>query len=184
MNTKKINLVVLLDGTYGVGKTTISLKVNEILTGKFKLIDSDNEYRSMIKKNPLLALGGALPQNNMNFITQLRKTIIENAKDNNLIVTMSLSQPECLEYLYRPLASLEDIKVLHVILLANKEAIKKHINYDKNRDKTFALEWFESNEKFFEENYLDAIKINIENKSINELAETVSNIILNYNGNL
>lgn len=97
---------------------------------------------------------------------------------------MSLSQPECLEYLYRPLVSLKAIKVLHIILLANKETIKKHIEYDKNRDKTFAIEWFESNEKFFEESYSDAIKINIENKSINDLAETISNITLNYNENL
>lgn len=50
MSKKKINLIVLIDGTYGVGKTTISLKVNETLTGKFKLIDLGNEYRSMIKK--------------------------------------------------------------------------------------------------------------------------------------
>lgn len=167
-------MVIWIDGTYGVGKSTIALKIKENLKNlskEFIILESDEFYLNMIKENQFLAFGGSLPQNNNNFISRFRKEIMEK-KDKNLIVVMALTQNECKEDLFDCLIN-SGINIIHFILTAEKETIKSRINADESRDKNFSLEFLEFNQNFLIDNFKDAKYINTENKDVNEVAKEI-----------
>lgn len=168
-------MLVWLDGTYGVGKTSVAQEIKKLLlTNDIEILESDMYYNEMINENPYLALGGALPQNNQNFINKFKKVVEDNLKNSDKIViaVMALTQKECKEQLYDYFIN-SNIPTLHIILTANIETIKSRIDTDSNRDKVFALQYIEENIKFFENNYKDDIYIGTDNKTVEEIAKII-----------
>lgn len=172
-------MIIWLDGTYGVGKSTIARELESLLNGNdVKILNSDKYYNEMIHKNPFSALGtGILPQNNINFIDFFKQIIEKNLHNEKeiIIVDMSLTQKECKEYLFDYFIS-KSIKILHVILTANQETLYKRIEEYPNRDDIATL-YMDENIKFLNSNFKDAIRVDTENKIASEVAKEIISYI-------
>lgn len=170
-------MIIWLDGVLGVGKTNTALKIKDKLSDdNVEFLDSDFYYKEMIQKNCFSAFGGTKPQTNQNFISYFRKIIEEKSShtDKSILIAMALTARECkeglLDYFIRSEKSL-----LHVILTADKEIIKKRILNDENRqDKSLALDDLESGILFINNNFSNAIHIDTTN---NDLDTTANEII-------
>lgn len=171
-------MIVWIDGTYGVGKTSVALKlVEKLKEKKFELLKSDEFYVKMIQNNYFLG-GGTLPQNNMNFLKYFKNEIekkVENSK-KNLIIDMSLTQKECKEVLLDYFGE-RKLEMKHFILTADIKTIKTRIECSENRDKKFALSFLESNINFLNNNYKDVIKIDTTNLTVNKIVEDIIKIL-------
>ena len=169
-------MIIWIDGVRGVGKT----KVCEELTNarnnyNFELLNSDQYYINMIKRNALLALNtGALPQNNKNFIIEFRNVIKNKIKneEKNLIIDMALTEKECKDGLIDSLRK-EGINILHIILTASKENLIDRIRNDSNRDKEDALNLLENNLKFLETEFSQDEWIETDNKCISDIIKEI-----------
>lgn len=169
-------MIIWINGTYGVGKTTVANKLIEKLENKgFELLNSDEYYHNMIKENNSYAFGGTLPQNNINFIKYFRKTIVERIKNNKkLIVDMAVTENCCKEELYDYLKN-QNINILHFILISNEEKLKENIKKDINRDYNLAINFFKINSEFLNKNFSNSnsIIINTNEKDVNEIVQQI-----------
>lgn len=169
-------MIVWIDGTYGIGKSTVVHEIKEKLIGnEIEILDSDYYYQKMINENSSLASGGTLPQNNQNFIKRFKKVLDEKLKNQDkklIIIVMAITQPKCKKQIFDVLSDGNN-KLLHIILTADKETIETRIQLDENRDKSIALQWLEFNLDFLERNFDDALRINTENKSISDIANEI-----------
>ena len=173
-------MIIWLDGTYGVGKTTVANKLKEKFTDNdFDILDSD-EYFTNMSENFGLG-GGCWPQNNKRFIVYFRQVIEDKLKNSNkdLIIVMALTQTECKEMLFEYLVNkYNNIKIWHIILVASKEEIISRINADAERDTTTALRLLQNNIYFLENNYSDAIRIDTNNKNVFDIASNIFDICM------
>ena len=169
-------MIIWIDGTYGIGKSTVAQEIKEKISDtEIEILDSDYYYQEMIKENGFLALGGTLPQNNQNFIKRFKKVLVEKIEHQDkklIIIVMSVTQPECKEQIFDVLSA-ENSELLHIILTAKKETIEARIQLDENRDKGFSLQWLEFNQNFLEKNFDNALRISTENKSSNDIADEI-----------
>ena len=166
-------MIIWIDGAYGVGKSTVARKIEELLDVDTEILESDYHYQEMIKENMLLAFGGTLPQNNKNFLMRFKKIIEEKLENGNkqLVIVMALTQKEGVELLFDHFNAKE--KILHIILTASEETIKSRIKSDDNREKGFALEWLKYNLAFLDANFPDAIRIDTENEDADVIANEI-----------
>ena len=147
-------MIIWVDGTYCVGKTTVAKRLKERLGGTAELLESDYYSNETLKKileeaevaHRMPHIGGTLPQNNMRFIREFKDLIAEKAEDTGkkLIVDMALTRIECKENLFDCLKK-ERKGIEHIILTADIETIKERVQKDENRMKEVALEWLEDN---------------------------------------
>lgn len=179
-------MIIWVDGTYSVGKTTVAKKIAARFGSEAELLESDyysNETLKRIVKeaeaaHSLPQLGGCLPQNNMRFIREFKELIKEKSKDTNkkLIIDMALTRTECKENLFDCLQK-EGKGIVHIILTADKETIKERIKKDANRMKDIALEWMVDNIEFLNSNYPDAIWIKTDKRDIDDIVDEIIEII-------
>ena len=167
-------MIIWLDGTYGVGKTSIALQLEKVLhSEKVKLLISDSAYKEFTIRNPF-AGGGAIPQNNKNFIIEFRNEIEKQliSKDSIIIVDMSLTQTEAKELLLDYFVN-KGINIKHFILNASITTLKKRIEESENRDRELAYFYLKQNIDFLSKNYNKAIWINTDGKDIKEITEEI-----------
>lgn len=167
-------MIILINGTYGVGKTTTSLLLHQKLSIKnFELLNADKYYIKMIKKNNYLALGtGTTPQTNLNFLT-LIKNEINNLYEKNIIIDMSITTEIAKKEIYDYISN-KKIKFVHFILTANKKNIIKRIKNDENRtDKNLAIIELNNNILFLQQNFKNDKFINTNKKSTNLIVNTI-----------
>lgn len=179
-------MIIWINGTYGIGKTAVAQRLKEIFVDKsIEILESDIYYQEMIKEmveeaqktNSFPFFGGTLPQNNSALIGKFREAIQEKlTEDKVIIVDMALTREECKKGLYEYFKN-ENAKMLHIILIASEEIIKSRIRRDDSRDKQCALENLEYNISFLKQNYPDAIRINTDNKSIDDVAYEIAHLI-------
>lgn len=180
-------MVIWIDGTYGIGKTAVSMKIKEQFPDcEMEILESDIYAEETLKEvieeakkhNCMPDIGGTLPQNNIRFLTKFKDIIEERAKDENkkLLVDMSLTMKVCKENLFEVLVN-KGIKIIHIILEADEETIAERIKKDGQREKMVALNELKSNLKFLDANYADAIRISTDNKSIEDIAHEVIQVI-------
>lgn len=177
-------MIIWVDGTYCVGKTTIAKQLKERLGGAIELLESDYYSNETLKRiveeaeaaHTMPHIGGTLPQNNMRFIREFKDLIAKKSEDTDkkLIVDMALTRVECKENLFDCLQK-EGKSIEHIILTADVETIKERIKKDENRMKEVALEWLTDNIAFLDRNYPDAIRIKTDNRDVNDI---VTEIIL------
>lgn len=174
-------MIIWIDGTYGVGKTTITNKIADKLNKtKFIVLDSDYYFQEFGKGHPEAVLfGGVTPQHNLYFLNYF-KSIIEAKTLNgeSAIIAMAATTNECNNTLIDYLSEREDF--IHIILEANDETIISRISKDtkESRDKRFAIDFLNENTKFLTNNYYEAIRVNTDNKTIDYV---VDEIILHIN---
>lgn len=179
-------MIIWVDGTYCVGKTTVAKRLKERFGNEAELLESDyynDETRKKIVEEAEAAhsisfIGGTLPQNNMRFIRDFKKLIEEksNVTNKKLIVDMALTRMECKENLFDCLQR-EGKNIVHIILTANEETIKSRIKKDENRMKEIALDWLKYNISFLDGNYPDAIRIKTDNQDTDDIVDEIIKII-------
>jgi broad-specificity NMP kinase len=171
--------IIWLDGTFGVGKTTVSRALNKKIP-EFKILDSDEYFQMFSKKNPLAAaFGGALPQNKESFIQYFRKIIDEEIANGttNLIVVMAVTFEESREGLLNYFKD-KGVEIAHIILQANKDVLQDRIMSDKQRDQDFALQRMEWNLKFLEQHYSKAMRIDTDNMGPEDIADAIISLVM------
>ena len=110
-------MIIWIDGAYGVGKSTVARKIEELLDVDTEILESDYHYQEMIKENMLLAFGGTLPQNNKNFLMRFKKIIEEKLENTNkqLVIVMALTQKEGVKLLFDHINSKKKFCILFLL---------------------------------------------------------------------
>lgn len=150
-------MIVWIDGTFGVGKSTVAEELARLLfLSNIVILDSDEYYLSGLKNFQYMG-GGTSPQNNMNFLSDFKIVIETEASkpDTTVIVVMALSMDECREHLFLPLA-MKYHDLIHVILTADKNTILSRIYTDDQREQSFATQHLDRNLDYLKENYSQA----------------------------
>ena len=151
-----------------------------------ELLESDYYSNETLKKiveeakssHTMPHIGGTSPQNNIRFLREFKELIEEKSEDTSKqwIIDMALTRIECKENLFDCLQE-EGKKIIHFILTADEETIKKRIKKDENRMKELALDWLEYNISFLKDNYPDAIRIKTDNRDIDDIVDEAITII-------
>ena len=179
-------MIILLDGTFGVGKTSVITEIKKQYMGKRKLqvLEADYYFQQYLhekieeakRKNSFPAVGGVLPQNNVKFMEKYRSVILEKSHDSIVISDMALTMSECKERIHD---YFQTENMIHIILEADKNTIQKRIEDDTQRDKCLALDRLDEFIVFLSKNYKNAIRISTENKTVADIAKEVLDIIDN-----
>lgn len=174
-------MLIWIDGTFGVGKTTIAELLCERLSSVYKaeVIESDYYFEEMAKQSPILAFGGITPQDNPNFISFFRG-VLDNKRfcDNMIIIVpMALTCPASKEGLYDYYKENESL-FLHFVLSADEETIRSRIINDDSRDKQMALTFLSSNIEFLNESYPSAEFIDTTKRCKNDIVEHIKKCAL------
>lgn len=169
-------MIVWINGTYGVGKSSVAKKLSEILGDKSEIIETDFYFKEFCKKKFFKVGGGFYPQNNKVFINDLSEIIESKENKNKIIivpmtVTMEESKQGLIDYLSKK------IELKHIILTADKEVIKDRINNDFNRAKDTSLYWLDSNIALLNRKFNNTKTINTTNKTVEEIANIIYNEI-------
>ena len=172
-------MIVWIDGTYGIGKSTIASEIiarNELTDTVLK--DSDQSWRDMISQNPWKICGKYPQQRHEHFIHWFRREIEDAShRHETVIVTMALTAEECKAGLYEYLLKREN-SILHIILTADKKEILERIEKDEKRgDKALARNHLFDNMAFLEKNFEDAVWVNTDGKSVEGIVDEVIEII-------
>lgn len=180
-------MIILINGTYGVGKTTVALKLKErLLNDEAELLESDvvdekgvkDIVEEAKKSNGFPHTNGTLPQNSKKFIQEFRKIAEEKSKDSNkkLILDMALTTKESKEGIYDYLIN-ANRNIVHIILTANEETIISRIKNDNERQKEIALDYLKENLTFLENNFNSAIRIKTDNRSVSDITDDIITIV-------
>ena len=85
---------------------------------------------------------------------------------------MALTSDDCKELILDYFTKIHR-NVLHIILIAEEDTIRRRIIHDVNRDKPQALYEIKRNLDFLKDNYANAQQINTENRTIVEVSQEV-----------
>ena len=169
--------IVYIDGPYGIGKTTVSHKIREILSDENLIIlDADYYYKEFLKKYPLAsAFGGTRPDNNGAFIKEFGNIIANELTKTSsiLVIVMALTDSKAINGIIDRFDH-AGYKFAHIILSASENTIKARINNDSNRDKQYALQWYDY-QCVFLDNVADqnAIVIDADTKDTTTIAKSI-----------
>lgn len=174
-------MIIFIDGVNGIGKSTIAQEVNDKIIDGAIILESDESFQKMIKKNINVAFIGFRPQNNRYFLQKFYDEIIQASKRNEyVIIPMTLGEKECKEELLDKL-DYNKYELIHIILYANSETLKKRILDDKKQRNTReSLNNFEMHNLFLQNNYKDAVWIDTTEKTIEEIANNIIKLINIY----
>lgn len=165
-------MIIWINGTYGIGKSSVAERLKEMLKDKSEIIEADLYFEIFCKEKFIKVGGGCYPQNNKFFINDLRKIIEDKEKNNNIvIVPMTVAMEESKVGLIKYFSKKSMLK--HFILTADKSIIKDRINNDYGRVKETGLNWMDNNIDFLNSNFEDAYFINTNNKTIEEIANKI-----------
>ncbi len=155
-------MIIWIDGTFGVGKSTVTAELEELFALENpQIFSSDEEWISFLEKD--FRGGGCFPQNNSDFICIFRKRILDCLKAGNLvIVDMALTDEKCKNGLLDELQA-EGVVILHFILTADEQIIKERILNDELREqKADHIRKITQNRNFLLKHFKDAIWLDTE----------------------
>ncbi len=164
--------MIILDGPYGVGKTTVAQLICELPTEKYICIDPDKSFNSDPKRYLLL---GWPPANNSAIQEETKNAVNEKIKESNIVIPLTLNSLN-----YKPfwIDSFQKVaKLYHVILIAEKEKILTRINNGVQRDKSFAIESLDGNLLYYQKDLEGTIKIDTSNLSPQMVANMVLDMV-------
>ena len=166
-------MIVLINGTYGVGKSTVAKRIQAQIPN-VQIIESDYFYYQMIEKNPFLAFGGTTPQNNMNFLTRFKNEVFNqlNNTDKIIIIVMAITQDECKKEILEPLVE-KCAEFYHFILTASKDTILSRIESQSGRDVFIAKGFLDENIHYLNTNFDSSIRIDTNNKDVSTIANEI-----------
>lgn len=165
-------MIIWINGTYGVGKTTIAQEVKNILGDCAIIIEPDIYFQIFCREKFFKVGGGFFPQNNVTFISEIKDVIEKKEKENKfVIVPMTVAMDESKIGLIDYFKEKSIIK--HFVLTASDDIMKQRIENDYNRDKELSLRSIKSNVKYFEDNFYDDINIFTDNLDKIEVANRI-----------
>lgn len=169
-------MIIWINGTYGVGKTTVAQEVKNILGDCAIIIEPDIDFQRFCKEKFSKVGGGFFPQNNVTFISELQDKIENKEKENKfVIVPMTVAMDESKIGLIDYFKEKKIIK--HFILTASNDIIRQRIDNDYNRDKELSLRSIKSNINYFKNNFHDDINIFTDNLDKIEVANRIVEVI-------
>ena len=177
-------MIIWIDGTNGVGKSHVAEKLAKLLANKnAEYIESDLYWMDFIRNYLLKAFsGGAAIYHNRHFLEKFRKVLEEKINNfgKNPIVSMSLvdklCEKELLDYFKE-----KKVSMLHIILEAKEETIVSRIendpirNEDERNQQKYNVPW---QMQYLKTNYPDAVRINTEDKTLDNIASEIMNMMI------
>lgn len=171
-------LLILIDGPKGVGKTTVSTRIQSLLTLNTVLLDSDVYYKEWHKTlntdldKAKALLGGNTPQENVYFLEYYQKYITEWLKREKIvIVSMALSKNLCLQYILHYYEN--STTILHFVLTADEAILVDRINKQVGRDAKTDIQDIIPDMRFIYSNDNQSIFIDTNKKSPTVIAEAI-----------
>lgn len=169
-------MIVWINGANGVGKSHVAAKLAELLTDRnAEYVESDLYWGDFIGNcnNFLKAITGFTPHNNRYFLNEFKNILEEKIynSDKMLIVSMSLVHKLCKEEVLNYFEK-KKVPMFHIILEAQKETILFRIENDPIRNGDEKIEQKQNvpeQIKYLETEYPNAVKVNTENKTLDEV---------------
>lgn len=169
-----MNYVVIINGTYGVGKTSVAKLIAKECNNNFVMMDPDEYYNQLIEQGQLLKIGWPM-QSSKGYLREFRHKIEDTLKENNVVIPITITTEICKCEMYDYLNSVTDI--VQIVLFADDEIVINRIDNDKERSKEFAKENMAANKLFLEKNFPGAIWLDTSSKSAEELADIVISLL-------
>lgn len=165
--------VILINGTYGVGKTSVARELRKLITKeKSEIIELDEIFQNFCENNPNLILTGrgAFPQNNLNVLKEA-KNRVEMSEKEYLIFPQLVTEKEAIEFF-------KEYDLIHCVLFANLECLKERINNDEGREeKDLALRDIELNYRILNTKFNNVTRIDTSDKEIIDIAKEIFKIV-------
>ena len=163
-----MNKLILLDGIYGIGKTSVALPICSISDNSYISIDPDKLYNDNLERWLICGWPAA---NNSLIKKYVRKEVENRIQDVNIIIPLTLNAQSYVDAWTKLFSDIAEVR--HVILLADTETVKNRIINDVGRDKAFALEQLHYIENYYRRDVEGTVKIDTSNLTIEEVAEKV-----------
>ncbi len=165
-------MIIWIDGTFGSGKTTIAEKLINRFPNSI-LLDFDEVITNIkpVSFVPMeLFTGKGYPQSKRYYVeamaTEIDKTL-EKSGNNLVFVSMALISDFCKELLITHFNNITN--TVHFILCVSENKMCLRIDQQVGRDKNLAKTYYAEATSYLNENYLDAIRIDTDNKTIDEI---------------
>lgn len=173
-------MIIWIDGANGVGKSHVAVKLSELLADRnTEYVESDLYWKDFIRNENNLreVLLGYDPCRNKYFLSILREVLEKKRYDFGKIPIVSMSlvdklcEKELLDYFKK-----KKEPMFHIILEAKEETIISRIENDPIRDKNAQnqqkpkVSW---HIQHLETNYPDAVRINTEDKTLDEIVDEI-----------
>ena len=165
-----MNRIILINGTYGVGKTTIAKSIMNNNDENFVLLDPDEDYNELVEKGMLYMLGWPM-QTSKVYLRNFRQKVEIAVKEKNVIIPMTISTDICRREVYDYL--IKNTDTIHVILSADEKVIVDRINKDVGRSKNFSKDSIKNNILYLKNNFIGSIWIDTSSKSIDSVANEI-----------
>ena len=172
-------MVVLIDGPYGIGKTTVAQYLIDSFCGEsFVLYDPDDSLMETLNNNQQLewfkyVLKGLDGTEIPTFLEAAREEVLSrHSTSKHVILPIGLGHENGKKYIVEYFND-QDIKIIHIILEASQEAVESRILGDEGRDTNLAMNRYYENVEFLNHNYPDAIRINTDGKDAYKVAQEI-----------
>lgn len=141
-------MIVWVDGSHGIGKTSTVDALLRVLSKKsVTSCSSDEFYGEIGKEEPSIMLFGYPPQMNRRFMKLFEELIEAKLQEYEIVlVDMSLVGSKLKQEPFRYFAE-RGYKIYHFILYASIDILKLRIEGDENRDQQYALAWVNDQEE-------------------------------------
>lgn len=164
-------MIIWINGTHGVGKTSVAIALKRLLGNKSFILDADAAFPTFAREKILKVGGGVFPQTNVNFMKEFKTDIIEYSKRNEIIIVpMTACTNESKDIL---IDYFRNKNFIHIILEAEDEKIKERIMNDLSRDKELSINEMKANEDFLKNNYPQNEFVDTSYLSIDEIANKI-----------
>lgn len=170
----QLKQVLLINGTYGVGKTTVANLIVKSEYQEFIMMDPDEYYCELATKGLLPFIGWPMQASKI-FLTYFKNKLDFSLKENNVVIPVTISTEICKTELYDYLK--DTTELIHVILFADDEVVIKRINNDIGRSKDFSKENLHNNLLFMKKYFLNANWIDTTTKSVEEVANDIIRLL-------
>ena len=175
-------MLVLINGTYAVGKTTVARILEEsFLDSSFEVFDPDGfDFENLLNEKEQLAilLGGTDLLTKPIYLYLIRNEIQSRLlKSKSVIVPITMANEAGKKIIIDYFIG-QGFQLLHFILQASRETILDRMRNQKERDESLVLNLTAKNIAFLNK-YLDAIKIDTENKTPYQVAKNISEYLRN-----
>ena len=167
--------IVWIDGTFGVGKTSVAKAITDKISNAF-VLEFDELYMRYKAKSIFDVFGERYPEAKKYLIDALiseMMEIIQQGQYDYLIIPIALINDYCKEKLVDGFSD-----YFHIILNASYENLFKRINNQENRDVDLALTYRPTAIAYLENHYPDAYRIDTNNKNTDSIADEIIEIIL------
>lgn len=169
-----MNYVVIINGTYGIGKTSVAKLIAKNDKKNFVMMDPDEYYNHLAEKGATIFIGWPM-QNSKIYLKDFRCKVEKALEDSSVVIPITISTDVCKKELYDYLKSIAD--VVQIVLYADNEVVIKRIKSDIGRSKEFSKERLEENVAFINKHFSDANWIDTTTKSIEEVANHIITLL-------